>query len=137
MRLTFVFLFCVSFAFSQSNDSQIAYQFYQTGEYEKAIEIYKELSKGANFTHYYHPYFQCLVLSEKFSEAKKLTNRMINRNSNHLPYQVDLFMIYREMSEGRTAEKTLKRIKDKLEKHPNHVVNVSNALIRYAFYQEA
>ena len=44
MRLTSVFLFCVSFAFSQSNDSQIAYQFYQTGEYEKAIEIYKELN---------------------------------------------------------------------------------------------
>ena len=137
MRLTFVFLFCVSFAFSQSNDSKIAYQFYQTGEYEKAIEIYKELSKGANFTYYYHPYFQCLVLSENFSEAKKLTHRMINRNSNHLPYQVDLFMIYRKMSEERIAEKTLKRIKDKLEKHPNHVVNVSNALIRYTFYQEA
>ena len=116
MRLTFVFLFCVSFAFSQSNDSQIAYQFYQTGEYEKAIEIYKELSKGTNFTQYYHPYFQCLILSEKFSEAKKLSNRMINRNSKHLPYQVDLFMIYVKMSDRKSAEKTLKRIKNKLEK---------------------
>ena len=36
MRLTLVFLFCVSFAFSQTNDSQIAQQFYQNGEYEKA-----------------------------------------------------------------------------------------------------
>ena len=34
------------------------------------IEIYKELSKGYNFTQYYHPYFQCLVFVENFSESK-------------------------------------------------------------------
>ena len=77
MKLIVALFFCVSFAYSQSNDSQLAYQYYQNGEYERAIEIYKELSKGYSFTQYYHPYFQCLFLLEKFSEAKKLTNKVI------------------------------------------------------------
>ena len=97
MKLIVALLFCVSFAYSQSNDSQLAYQFYQKGEYEKAIEIYKELSKGFSFTQYYHPYFQSLLLSEKFLEAKKLSEKIIKRNPNYLPYHIDLYMIYRKM----------------------------------------
>jgi len=136
MRLTFVFLFCVSFAFSQSNDSQIAYQFYQSGEYEKAIEIYQDLSKGYNFT-YYHPYLQCLILSDQFEEAKKLTDKIIRKNSNRLPYQVDLYMIQLKLSDDKNANRTLKKIKEKLTKQHNQVVNVSNTFIKYSYYQEA
>ena len=137
MKLIVALFFCVSFAYSQSNDSQLAYQYYQNGEYEKAIEIYKELSKGYSFTQYYHPYFQCLVLSEKFSEAKKLTNKIIKRNTHHLPYQVDLYMIYRKINEDKNASRVFNNIQEKLKKQPTQIVNVSNIFIRYSLYQEA
>ena len=137
MRLTIVFLLCVSFAFSQSNDSKIAYQFYQNGEYSKAIQIYKELSKGRKLIQYYYPYLQCLVLSEQFLEAKKLTNKIIRINSSYIPYQVDLFMIYHKLSQFKQAEKTLQIIKEKLENQDNQLVNVSNTFSRYSFYREA
>ena len=137
MKLIVALFFCVSFAYSQTNDSQLAYQYYQNGEYSKAIEIYKELSKGYSFTQYYHPYFQSLVLSEKFTEAKKLTIKMIKRNANHLPYQVDLYMIHRKINEDKKASKVFKKIQEKLKKEYTQIVNVSNKFSRYALYQEA
>tara|TARA_B100000683_G_scaffold168219_1_gene162158 strand:+ start:1690 stop:3477 length:1788 start_codon:yes stop_codon:yes gene_type:complete len=137
MKLIVALFFCVSFAYSQTNDSQLAYQYFQNGEYVKAIEIYKELSKGYSFTQYYHPYFQCLVLSEKFSEAKKLTIKMIKRNDNHLPYKVDLYMIHRKINEDKNASKVFKNIQEKLKKEYTQIVNVSNKFSGYALYQEA
>ena len=137
MRFILLLMFCVSIAFSQSNDSQLAYQFYQTGEYDKAIEIYKELSKGYNFTQYYHPYFQCLVFVENFSESKKLVERMIKRNSHYLPYHVDLYMINKKLGEDVKAENNFKKISEKLNKQDDQVIVVTNVFKKYSFYQEA
>ena len=137
MRFTLSLMFCVTIAFSQSNDSQLAYQFYQAGEYDKAIEIYKELSKGYNFTQYYQPYFQSLIFVENFSESKKLVERMIKRNSHYLPYHVDLYMIYKKLGEDLKAENNFKKISEKLKKQDNQVISVSNSFIKYSFYQEA
>ena len=110
MRLNFVLLFCVSFAFSQTNDSQLAYQYYQSAEYEKAIEIYENLSKGSNFSQYYSPYFQCLVLSNNLPEAKKLVQKMIRKNSYSLTIYVDLYMVYVKLEEEINSHKTINKI---------------------------
>ena len=137
MRLTFVFLFCVSFAFSQTNDSQLAYQYYQSAEYEKAIEIYENLSKGSNFSQYYSPYFQCLVLSDNLPEAKKLVQKMIRKNSYSLIIHVDLYMVYVKLEEEINAQKTIDKIYSELEKKQNQIVSIANTFIQYSFYQQA
>ena len=92
MRLTIVLLFFVSFSFSQTNDSQIAYQFYQSGEYEKAIDIYQDISKGNNSNSYYYPHFQSLLGIENYKDAKKLVLRMSKKNTHSLIYLVDLYL---------------------------------------------
>ena len=117
MRLTFVLLFCVSFAFSQTNDSQLAYQYYQSAEYEKAIEIYENLSKGSNFSQYYSPYLQCLVLSDNLPESKKLVQRMIRKNSHSLTMHVDLYMVYVKLEEEKNAQKTILNQTPRLDAH--------------------
>ena len=66
----------------------------------------------------------------------KLTNKMIKRN-NHLPYQVDIYMIYRKINEDKNASKVFKNIQENLKKQSTQIVNVSNTFIRYALYQEA
>ena len=62
MRLSILFLFFASFVFSQNYDTKIAYQFYEEGEYEKAVEIYKNITtSSSNLSAYYHPYLQSLL----------------------------------------------------------------------------
>ena len=137
MRLTFVFLFCVSFAFSQTDDSKIAYQFYQNGEYEKAIDIYKDLSKGNTFSQIYYPYFQSLLLTEKYSEAKKVSQKMMRKNTYSLIFHVDLYLIYNKLEDKKNAQKTLEKLHSQLNEKVSQVVSVANAFVKYSYYQEA
>lgn len=137
MRLTIVLLLFVSFAFSQTNDSQLAYQYYQSAEYEKAIEIYETLSQGSNFSQYYTPYFQSLVLSNNLLEAKKLAQKMIKRSKQLLTLHVDLYMVYVKLDEKINAQTLIDKIHFELEKKQHHLVSVSNAFIKYSFYQQA
>ena len=137
MRLTIVFLFFVSFAFSQTNDSQIAYQFYQSGEYEKAINIYEDISKGNNSNSYYHPHFQSLLGIENYKDAKKLVVRMSRKNTHSLIYLVDLYFVESKLKDEKSLNKTLKKIEDKIEEKQSQLVSVCNSFIKYSFYQEA
>lgn len=137
MRLTIVFLFFVSFAFSQTNDSQIAYQFYQSGEYEKAINIYEDISKGNNSNSYYHPHFQSLLGIENYKDAKKLVVRMSRKNTHSLIYLVDLYFVESKLKDEKSLNKTLKKIEDKIEEKQSQLVSVCNTFIKYSFYQEA
>ena len=137
MRLTIVLLFFVSFSFSQTNDSQIAYQFYQSGEYEKAINIYEDISKGNNSNSYYHPHFQSLLGIENYKDAKKLVVRMSRKNTHSLIYLVDLYFVESKLKDEKSLNKTLKKIEDKIEEKQSQLVSVCNSFIKYSFYQEA
>ena len=137
MRLTFVFLFCVSFAFSQTDATKIAYQYYQNGEYEKAIDMYKDLSKGNTFSQIYYPYFQSLVLTEKYSEAKKVSQKMMRKNTYLLIFHVDLYLIYNKLEDKKNAKKTLEKLYSQIDEQVNQVVSVANAFVKYSYYQEA
>ena len=137
MRLTIVLLFFVSFSFSQTNDSQIAYQFYQSGEYEKAIDIYKDLNKGNNSNSYYYPHFQSLLGIENYKDAKKLVLRMSKKNTHSLIYLVDLYFVESKLEDKKSISKILKKIEDEIKKKQSQLVSVCNSFIKYSFYQEA
>jgi tetratricopeptide (TPR) repeat protein len=137
MRLTIVLLFFVSFSFSQTNDSQIAYQFYQSGEYEKAIDIYKDITKGNNSNSYYYPHFQSLLGIENYKDAKKLVLRMSKKNTHSLIYLVDLYFVESKLEDKKSISKTLKKIEDEIKKKQSQLVSVCNSFIKYSFYQEA
>ena len=40
---------------------------------------------------------------------------MIKRNPNHLPYQVDIYMIYQKINEDKNASKVFKNIQENLK----------------------
>ena len=98
MRLLFVLLFLVKFSFSQSNDSYSAYSYFQSGEYEKAVSIYKNISRGSKFHLYYNPYFQCLLQIQDYKTAKTLVNKMVRKYPYQLTYLVDLYIVEDEGS---------------------------------------
>ena len=129
MRLTIVLLFFVSFSFSQTNDSQIAYQFYQSGEYEKAIDIYQDISKGNNSNSYYYPHFQSLLGIENYKDAKKLVLRMSKKNTHSLIYLVDLYFVESKLEDKKSISKTLKKIEDEIKKKQSQLVSVCNSFI--------
>tara|TARA_B100000902_G_scaffold395993_2_gene455816 strand:- start:9329 stop:11116 length:1788 start_codon:yes stop_codon:yes gene_type:complete len=136
MRLSILLFFTVNIAFSQTDKSQLAYQFFQESEYEKAVEIYKSITIGNKIIDYYEYYLQCLIRINNFVEAEKIAKRMVFY-SDYLKYNVDLYLIYTKLGDRKNSDKILKDIKRKLEKNPNQVINICNLFIKYSFYQEA
>ena len=136
MRLLFILLFLVKFSFSQNNDSYSAYSYFQSGEYEKAVDIYKKISRGSSFHLYYNPYFQCLLKIQEYKPAKTLVNKMIRKYPYQLSYLVDLYIVENRLSEI-TSDKTISKIYDKLLINKNQVISIANSFVRYQKYDEA
>ena len=63
-------MFFSSLVLSQQKQSQLAFQYYQNGQYEEAILIYKELNKKTISATYYSPYISCLIMNKDY---KKIT----------------------------------------------------------------
>ena len=80
MRIIFFFFLFTTTVFAQNNKQQLAYQYYYSGDYEKAIIIYKEISKKSISVNSYNPYFNSLLKLEKFIAAEKLAKRMFSKN---------------------------------------------------------
>lgn len=82
------------YVFAQKNtDEQLANQFFQNKEYDKA-SIYFEKLYSQNPDAYYTPYFKCLIASNNLKKAEKIVKRQIKLYPPDLFYYVDLAQVY-------------------------------------------
>ncbi len=99
------FLFSAFSGIAQSaSEDVLAFQYYQSGEFEKALSIYQKLfNQGRNQPQYYDAYFNTLIKLKKYDEAEKLAKKMAGLNKGHYSYQVDLGRIFRERGQQEKA----------------------------------
>ncbi|MCB0738706.1 MAG: tetratricopeptide repeat protein, partial [Bacteroidetes bacterium] len=65
----------------KKSDEQLAIQFYQNGEYEKARPLFEELIKDGN-DQVDEYYFDCLIKLADYKEAEKFLKKRIKKSSN-------------------------------------------------------
>jgi tetratricopeptide (TPR) repeat protein len=137
MRLAFLIgvFFMSSLAFSQNE--QIALNYFNNGEFEKALISYKKLYK-LNKSNY--NYLLKIVESyqqlEQFNEAETLLLSLV-KNTRSPEFLVELGYNYQLKKEQENADKYYKNAVLKIERNPFYAVNVarrfeSHALINYA-----
>jgi tetratricopeptide (TPR) repeat protein len=86
----------------QTDDSQLAAQYYRDQEYDKAVVLYEKLyNDNASFVNYTY-YLYCLVQLNKLKDAEKLVKKQIKANPGKLRFLVDLGYVY--MASGETAK---------------------------------
>ena len=110
MRLFIILLISfVSFGLT-AQDSRLANQYYQSGEYEKAASMYLTLfNKTKKNDYYFNRYIESLIAVEDYAEAEKgIKNQIKNR-----PKDVQLYVTYGNLYEKQfdsvNAEKQYKR----------------------------
>ncbi len=89
-------------------DSRIdlANEYYFTGQSEKALDLYKDLSKSNHIIPHIHANYVALLLSElNYDEAEKYLNRVIKYFPTDPKYQVDLLHIYHLSENNRAKDK--------------------------------
>jgi tetratricopeptide (TPR) repeat protein len=112
---------------AQTTDEQLAQQYYQNREFDKALVYYEKLAKKSNPDFYYKNLLECYLETEQYKDAERLVKNMVKRTAYSFTYRVDLGYVYRKSSENDKAEKEYKSIIKDLEKNPGAVYEVSNA----------
>lgn len=114
-------------AITAENEDQMAMQFFQDRNYEKAAELYSGIyKKHPTFSNYTY-YFYSLVEIREFDEARKLIKSQQKTEPGSLKYMVDLGYVY--FREGNT-EKARKQYEDAIKHLPaeaNQVYDLANA----------
>jgi len=134
MRITISILLIIfaSSLFAQPNsrsDIQLAFQYYQTKEYEKAEVLFEKITKTNRSQIYFNYRIKCLVALKEYSTAEKLIKKQIRRNKNDLSNYIELGNIYNLQNKKTEAEKKFEYVIDKLPANKNTIIRIANSFL--------
>ena len=127
--LIFVFS-CTTNSFAQtSTDEQLAAQYLQNKEYDKAVDLYGNLFDKQQEYIYYIPYLQCLTELKNYKVAEKLIKKQIKQNSLVPQYGVDLGYLYLEQDNANKAKAQFESLIKNMQQSKQYVIDLANAFI--------
>lgn len=132
-RMTGLILFLIvspTLLFSQDQTrEQLALEYYNAGEFEKAAELYREIFNTNQTTYYYTYYLNSLLESENFREAERLVKGLKPTRQLRRNFTVELGYIYQLQGEFRKAEREFERAIDRLEPTRFDIIGLANAFM--------
>lgn len=120
-------LFCLAIVFipllsiaqpipeNPSTEEQLALQFFQNKEYDKALDYYEKLYDKKAGQKFYNNYLSCLLQLKEYKKAEKLVKRQMKLNPDSPEFSVDLGVVFTSADEPGKAnsawEQAIKSIK--------------------------
>ncbi|MBN3036635.1 MAG: tetratricopeptide repeat protein [Bacteroidales bacterium] len=111
----------------KESDEQLAAQYLQNRQYEKAAVLYKKLLETKGHDVYYTYYLLCLVELKDFSEAEKTVRKQARKYPDRLKYQVDLGYVYSSSGDAAKARKHYENVIRDLPAEKSQIIEVANA----------
>lgn len=101
-----------SFLLAQNvQDIQLANEYLLKGDKEKALSIYRDLSKNDhNIPTIHNNYFNVLVDLGRYEEAKDYLRKMLKKEPTNLQYKLDLAVVYVRSEELSKADRYIKEL---------------------------
>lgn len=134
---TAIFLFIVSATFGQGTDEALANQYFSTGEYAKAADLYEKLLKKSNGSVFYYSNLltSYLKLGEE-EKAIKLTKEQQKRFPDNVAFKVDEIWIYSQQGNSKAFNKALDELFSG-KRYQEFFVESARALSRRGLNKEA
>lgn len=131
MNRIVVICFCFLSAFNsvkaqKNTDNDLAMQYYQRKEYDKAI-VYFEKLFDKNPDLYYNYYCQCLLETKDYSKAEKITKKQIKRNNGSAFLYVRLGKIYKLQNNPEKEKEQYEKAVKELIPDQNSVFTLAHA----------
>lgn len=115
---------------AQSSEIQIAAEYWNKGDREKAYQTYKSLSKQPeNLSAIHSAYLNVLIEMAKYKEAAEHTEKMIRRETENNAYRLDLGFVYLKAGDLSKADKIFKEQIDITAEQPFQIKSVSDYFI--------
>jgi tetratricopeptide (TPR) repeat protein len=123
-----VLLMCSSVFGQAQTEANLAQQYFSSGEYEKAADLYKKLySENAN--NYYKQYYNCLMVLNEIKEIERIVEKQMKKNPENLTYYVDLGNAFKKQNNIKESEKQYDIAIQKIALSKGQATQLSNAFL--------
>jgi tetratricopeptide (TPR) repeat protein len=123
---------------AQDRDVEIANEYFGTGEYDKARDMYERLSKSnENLPYIYENYLTTLLHFKQKEEAEKLIRKMIKISEDNLFYKLDHYTLVREMNGDDKTEKEFNGIVNDVKQNEILVEKTADYLLKKDLFEKA
>ncbi len=103
--------------FAQDDKILLANEYYSTGDFGKAKELYDNLSRrGRNIPRIHNNYFELLTTTADFKQAHVYIDRVIKFFPKSVNYQIDKGIIYKSQGAKDDSDKHFKKIIEQIKK---------------------
>ena len=121
----------------QSQEEQLALQYYKEKEYDKAVELFEKIHAKKPDSYIYYYYYHALVELERYDAAEKMLKKQVKAYPNIPRYKVDLGYVYERSGENAKAEKIYQECLKNLQAKETAISELNNAFMSRAKYDYA
>jgi len=118
----------LSLSAQSAGDEDIAMRYYQEGDYQKASGLFEKLFSVTKNENYFNLYFSSLLKSKQYSEAEKVTKKLVKQNPGALKYEIALGKTYKEQGRQEDAAKTFEHVISLLPQEEFIIRDLANSL---------
>ena len=130
-RYFIIFFLLISSLIASGQSQQLAIQYFNDGEYEKAATLYKELwnrNKGneqllTNLT-------ECYIAMKDYDTAVKVMSEAVQQNPKQLTLRITHAAMLQKINKNDEAEKQMKYVRDNLPQNINTLIMISRSFDR-------
>lgn len=132
---SFIALLCSVFVFAQND--QLAQNYFDRGEFEKAMVIYEDLLKTQpNNYQYFQKQIACYQQLKQYAKAEEVIRNRIERFKQNSLY-VELGYNYQLQKDSDKATKCYQKALDFIKENPNNVYGVANLFEQKVLLEQA
>ena len=113
----------------QTTDEQLAAQYFQNGEFDKAADLYEQLMDKNPNPFYYNNLLQSLINAKDYKKTEKVVKKRIKQNQNDIRLSVDLGYVYATSGDAKKAEKQYLETIENLQPNQQQIYDLANAFM--------
>lgn len=110
-----------------NTDQQLAVQYFQNGEFDKAVLYYEKLYEKNPNDIFYNYYLKCLIELKNYKEAEKLIKKQQKKFPQQLKLYVDLGSLYKIQNDITKAKKEFDYAIKELTGDNTQAIQLANA----------
>ena len=116
--------------FSQSTDEQLAFQYLQNKEFDKAVVYYEKFFNKKDGIQYYNPYLLCLTKLQQYDKAEKMIKKTIKQYPQNPTYIVDLGTLYKDQKQIEKGNSQYEKAIKQLQPNQQQIIALANEFIQ-------
>ncbi len=138
LLLFFFIIFSLPIFAQKSQNLALADEYYQQGEYEKAIQYYQKIAKKAPSASYiYANYLDAMLRLEKLKEAQKYLEKCLKDRPLAPQINIDYAKLFLQKREDKKANKHFEEYINSIKSNSHLARVAARVLAQEGFYQHA